>query len=635
MTSRFTKIYPDKQNGRVTLDGGLSSRYPRTLIMDNETPDCLNVQFNSGGAETRGGTTKFNTTAIGSFVFDGLYTRKARDDSQTMIAFAGGSAWELLTTTFTTISSAQSIFTAGQRVAATNYENQLFCGNGSIIPHRWTGADFVRHGVYPPATTHTAATNGAGTLTGGYRHKVTWVNSNLAESDLGPANATITVASQGILVSSIPVAPQSYGIGYRNIYRTLTNGSIWYYAGQIANNTATTFADNLSDSQLGVTAPVDNGVPPLYGNVVQFQDRLFTDDPSNRNYLWYSELGEPYTFKTTNFETVGDASGDLNRTITPYNNGIIVEGDVSITFIYMPDTDPTNWVKVVLDSSYGSKSPFGLALYNNVLFFPAVLKGKFQGIGALLGQTLAPSAEFLTTSKVGGNLTSTKIQDHMDLIQNAYIRNISAITFNDTIYFSVTSGSGNTTNNKIFILDFKNDDLSKVQKFSFAPWDGINAAQFTVYNNLLYYGSSTANGFVYLMNTSTSNDDGAAINSYYKTKEFDGYKEDINLSKDFRFLNMLVDLSGTYYMDVNVIADSDSGSGDLYTVDLTPTFSTWGFMWGNSVWGGGVDQKDVKLFLGSIRGKRIQFKFSNQNTVNQKFKVHWLRYAYNPKGYRG
>jgi len=42
----------------------------------------------------------------------------------------------------------------------------------------------------------------------------------------------------------------------------------------------------------------------------------------------------------------------------------------------------------------------------------------------------------------------------------------------------------------------------------------------------------------------------------------------------------------------------------------------------------------MKFFLGAARGKRIQLYFSNQNTINQKFKIIGLNYSYNLKGRR-
>ena len=162
MGSRYEVIYPARAG--VLFDGGLNTKFERSIIPDNESPDCLNVVFTNGAVATRGGTSKLNTTAVGSFVFDGLYTRRGDDSAETMIAFAGGSAWGLAGTTFTTIGSAQSVFTTANRVAAAQYRNNLFIGNGGVIPYKWNGSDFTRHGVYPLTNTVSIMCAAAGVI---------------------------------------------------------------------------------------------------------------------------------------------------------------------------------------------------------------------------------------------------------------------------------------------------------------------------------------------------------------------------------------------------------------------------------------------------------------------------------------
>ena len=85
-----------------------------------------------------------------------------------------------------------------------------------------------------------------------------------------------------------------------------------------------------------------------------------------------------------------------------------------------------------------------------------------------------------------------------------------------------------------------------------------------------------------------------------------------------------------------VFLDSDSGSGSALAVNLNPGGSVWGpsMIWGSGVWGGGSLQYEQRVFLQNARGRRIKFKFSNQNKANQKFKVHGLNLLYNIKGYR-
>ena len=137
--------YPQK--GRVALDGGLNTKYERSLIPENESPVCLNVVFTNAAVETRPGSTKLNTAAVGSFAYDGVYTRRDANGAETMVVFAGGTAWGLAGTSFITIGSAQSVFTAGVRVGTAQYENHLFIGNGGVTPYKYNGVAFTRHGV--------------------------------------------------------------------------------------------------------------------------------------------------------------------------------------------------------------------------------------------------------------------------------------------------------------------------------------------------------------------------------------------------------------------------------------------------------------------------------------------------------
>ena len=90
MTNPFRRIYPGTGDGRIFLDGGLNSRFPVSVIPDNESPDCLNITLDDGAAGTREGSSLLNTTAIGTFPIDGLYVRRGNDDGETMVAFCKG-----------------------------------------------------------------------------------------------------------------------------------------------------------------------------------------------------------------------------------------------------------------------------------------------------------------------------------------------------------------------------------------------------------------------------------------------------------------------------------------------------------------------------------------------------------------
>ena len=260
---------------------------------------------------------------------------------------------------------------------------------------------------------------------------------------------------------------------------------------------------------------------------------------------------------------------------------------------------------------------------------------KFAGFAAIAGSTIDPTGTSLDVSRAGSDMKSDRIEPDMFDVQESYVRNISSMVFRNKAYIALTSGDNNTTNNRVYIFDFSISNLAKSQEASWVPLTGLNAAQFTVYAGRLYYISAAADGFVYQLETTSYADAGSAITSYFWTKEFAGLPGHENYDKDFRTANLLVELVGSYYMNLNVRVDSDAGEGTQKLVNLDPGGSTWNsFNWGSGNWDAGRGQRDVPVFIGPARGKRIQFKFGNQSAVNQGFKVHGLTFTYNLKGKR-
>jgi len=631
MGSNFEVIYPPKGN-KITFDGGFNNKFSKQLILDNESPDCLNVVFGNRSVQTRGGTDKFNTTSVGTFVNHGLYTRHDNSGAETMVAWYNGTLYYASGTAFAEVASAVSIYTAGVRVTAAEYENYMFFGNGSSTPYKYNGAHFTRHGIPQPTSAATVATDSTGVLSGTYQYKVAYVNSALVAGDVNTATDAITFAGEKALISSIPVAPTSFGVNSRYLYRTLASGVVFYYLDEIADNTTTTYADNTPDSSLGSVAPTDQGEPPNYSYLLFHQARLFGVDPSD-NLVKYSELGNPYVWKATNFRRIGDTTFDIPTGLSVYDNSIYVYCKSSIWLIYMESTDDTTWRDIRVRSSYGSNSPFMPFLYNNRVMFAATEGGEFVGFGALSGASMDPSASLLTASVVNSDLQSNMIEPDMRNIPNASISKISGIVFKNKAYIAVTYGAGETANNRLYHFDFSMENLRKSQKFMWSPWSGIEPEQFTICGNNLYFATSNDSGHVYQMLTDTYNDDGSAINSYYWTKEYDLGAP--NWQKDFRWLNLLYGLFGDYFMNITIKVDSDKGSGTTEQIYVDQGGTNWlAFNWGDDIWDAGKDDKQVKRSLGRYKGKRIQFKFDNQNTVNQAFKVIEMDITFNLRGKR-
>lgn len=641
MKQGFKRIYPGK--ARLLFDGGKNSKYERSLIEDNESPDCANVVFDNGSVGTRPGTTKLNTAAVTTTAFDGLYTRRSNTNSETMVAFAGGSMYQLAGTSFTTIPSAQSVFTVGARVGTSQFQNYMFIGNGGVIPYKWDGSVFSRHGVYSPVSTATVGSAGvAGNLTPSaeYQYKFTYVNTALVESDVSPVTATFIVSSTSGQnnLSGIPVAPQSWGVNTRRIYRNAAGGSSFKRVATLADNTTTIYTDNIADSSLGVTAPTDNGVPPKYNAIIYHQNRLFMNDPANPNYVWYTTIGttaDPYTVASTNFFKVGDNATDLVKGFGVYDNAVLVFCENSVWINYMPSADPADWLQIRCKSPHGSKSPYSILNYNDKQLFPALQNGKFVGLGSIKGNTEEVTVSNFSMFSVGSETKSDRIEPDMFQVVESLLTGISGIVYKNKAYITLPYGAGVSANNRIYVYDFSLSNLRKSQEGSWVPWTGLSANQFTVYDGNLYYASSSTDGFVFKFDSNVSSDNGTAIDSFIWTKEYSGADDEYNLQKDFRYANILIENVGAYYMNIRYRTNSDSGSGNINQVSVNPGGSLWGTMrWGIDAWGGGSTQVEFRQFLGQARGKRVQFRFDNQNVAGQKFKVHGLNFLYNVKGYR-
>lgn len=116
-------------------------------------------------------------------------------------------------------------------------------------------------GVPPPGAA-TLAAGAAGSPNGAYKGQVTFTNAN--GETTGGVEATITVTSTHIAWSNIPIGPT--GTTGRKLYRTAAAGASGTekLVTTIADNTTTTFDDNVADGSLGAAIVVTNTA-----NVVQ------------------------------------------------------------------------------------------------------------------------------------------------------------------------------------------------------------------------------------------------------------------------------------------------------------------------------------------------------------------------------
>jgi hypothetical protein len=121
-------------------------------------------------------------------------------------------------------------------------------------------------GVSPPLTAPTATAGSAGNLTGTYYYYVNYITPT-AYTETNVSLAQVTVTSQQVNLTSIPLSPSPLVTG-RRIYRTAANAFTPYNAQLVTtlnDNTTTTYTDNLVDGSLGAYMPgINTTIPQIY-----------------------------------------------------------------------------------------------------------------------------------------------------------------------------------------------------------------------------------------------------------------------------------------------------------------------------------------------------------------------------------
>jgi hypothetical protein len=193
--------------------------------------------------------------------------------------------------------------------------------------------------------------------------------------------------------------------------------------------------------------------------------------------------------------------------------------------------------------------------------------------------------------------------------------------FNDAIWFSVSSSTSVTTNNTIFYWDLLN-----------GAWTVYNipANGFQIENNALYFGDPIK-GSIYKFGGVTT-DNGAAINSYWKSKDFLGNQnpyssangqqvqfaatDDLFTQKEFTQADFILGESST---TLSYVYTLDSSTSTTFTMNAySPTAS--------------LIQRNFLLPIGKI-GKYYNFQIGD-NSSAPKWTFMGHRVIYNPLNWR-
>ena len=171
-----------------------------------------------------------------------------------------------------------------------------------------------------PGTFSAAAAAGGSLTVGTYLYRVTFViGSNETVGTPAPVSVTTTGGNQQVNLSSIPTYSGPWiGSISRKIYRTIVNGtadSSFNLVTTLANNSSTTYTDNIADGSLGAAMPVNTGSILLGSNATAlFGNQLVVGGASSTAQVTDGYFGQGIYSNTPSAFTLHSTGGSGSNT---------------------------------------------------------------------------------------------------------------------------------------------------------------------------------------------------------------------------------------------------------------------------------------------------------------------------------
>ncbi len=296
----------------------------------------------------------------------------------------------------------------------------------------------------PGAPTYNSNVNGALTA-GTYYFKYTFVDEDGYESNGGAASSAMTANADPNDGIKINIAVSSdKKIVKRRIYRTTVGGAIYYYDGEVADNTTTTYDSILADSVVSLLTVLhtDHNAPPTTSHLITKR--------RNKMYLAYNDYLYPSrTSDVEYFPPLWQIRTGNSQKITgllEQLTALPVATEDSIERLLGTDEDNFEF-----KNSYSTEGNVAIRSYvncDNLIVFLG-----FNGINYFDG----------TTSGIFSEAVNEYIRDN---IVDAY-RHLSCATYFDNKYILCYPKTGGTYPTETIWIDIKNGSFG-VYSFAFS-----------------------------------------------------------------------------------------------------------------------------------------------------------------------
>lgn len=482
------------------------------------------------------------------------------------------------------------------------YKDFLHCANGTDMALMDESGNLYPAQPANPASAASGAAGAGGNPNGHYMlyvsYLITWPNGMTYETGISAASADVSVASQKISWTNIPVSPYAayYGTAptiTRKLYRGPgTGGTLGaiYYVATIADNTTTTYTDDFSDSDLaanGGCAVEDYEPLPdasyhayhngrWYGIHNTYSNRMVYSDAAGGDTATENEIIMPISTGENNWDDLRVSACDAVDPMGMVSWGGNLYVALKQTWLQKRGDDPDTWTIRKTWANLGIGAAETISPMSN----PSGIAGLSVGEGGTPCITIFNGQS--------GDVVSSPLLDYLlktDLDAD-YIGNCrgKAVGRKYHLLYPSTAAVGGVPDTHLVV------DMTRLPVIRCAFWDGLNAVCLDCYNQGQAYYFGGSDGFAYAVDAASA-----------ETVDVDVETHDLSGGA----INMTNVMKTLKEMKYSIDTDDDDVTFEIY---IDGTKATWPDGTTSRTISGGGDEVQVMKFPPNFRGYNYRLR---------------------------
>jgi hypothetical protein len=512
---------PQRLNFKVNKFKGVNKSVTPSQIDDGQSPDMLNFLLDSEFAlDKRTGYYALFDKLLGAYTWadgewssaawtsgtednpvKGLFLYRKSDGNIERLMFQGGSLYKWTDTTNTLIYTGLA-----DTIPTTFQVNDIFYfmdGTGYYSYNGTTVSDMTGANAYAPTITLGRAPTGGGTA----NEQLNLIGTGFKDSFSGNGSSTTYTLSYAGLASTTVTCTIGGVAKTEGTHFTVdrTNGTVNFSAGTSphgapasgTNNVVITAYKTWDDYTTRKEKIIKCTLSIFFGGTNDTRV-LVSGHPTLKNIVYRSSLtsagyADPTYFPENTYSLVGANNESILNVAKQYDTLIIVKESTTYTMAYEINGGTAQYTTKPINDTVGIYAKNSLAILDNNPTFVSN-KGVYQ----------------LIQGQVRDERNMKHLSENIDedLLNEANLDDAVGYDFDKKYYICLPSG-------KTYVYDYAAKE--------WLIWNNIKASCFYDEGNYLYFGASDC-GCVYKFkkvdDVGAFYDDGAAINSYWKSKVF-------------------------------------------------------------------------------------------------------------------